>query len=96
MLLNINPSTGEVQNISEKNTDRVLESCDRLREELEGWLKYRKMAQTQGGQYNMIAAQEFQHALVALSDMFDSLKGRMSPEELTQFNKFRNECVGKP
>lgn len=95
MLINVNPTTGEVARIDEKEQDKALKICDRLKEELEGWLDYHKMAQAGDNRYNVISAQEFQHALVALSDLMENVKVRLTPEELEQFNKFRTECLAK-
>lgn len=95
MLIYVNPTTGALSRIDEKEKDRTLEICERLDEELRDWLKYHKMAEGGDGRYNVISAQEFQHALVALSDLLDSMKGRLTPEELEQFQKFRTECLAK-
>lgn len=95
MLINVNPTTGEVTKVEEKVQDKALKICDRLKEELEGWLNYHNMAKSGDARYDAISAQEFQHALVALSDLLDNLKGRLTPEELEQFHKFRTECLAK-
>ena len=31
----------------------------------------------------------------AMSDLLDNIKGRLTPEELEQFHKFRSECLAK-
>lgn len=95
MLIHVNPTTGECSQISKHETNKTLKICDRLREELEGWLDYHKMARDGDNRYNVISAQEFQHALVALSDLLDDIKGQLTPDELEQFHKFRSECLAK-
>lgn len=95
MLINVNPTTGEVTRVDGQEQDKALKICDRLKEELEGWLDYHKMAQAGDNRYNVISAQEFQHALVAMSDLLDNIRGRLTPEELEQFHKFRSECLAK-
>lgn len=95
MLINVNPTTGEVTRLDGQDQDKTLQICDRLKEELEGWLCYHNMAKGGDNRYNVIATQEFQHALVAMSDLLDAVKDRLTPEELEQFNKFRSECLAK-
>lgn len=95
MLINVNPTTGEVTRVDGQEQDKALKICDRLKEELEGWLDYHKMAQAGDNRYNVISSQEFQHALVAMSDLLDNLKGRLTSEELEQFHKFCSECLAK-
>lgn len=95
MLINVNTTTGEVARVDGQKQDKALKICDRLKEELEGWLDYHNMAQAGDNRYNIIAAQEFQHALVAMSDLLDNIKGRLTPEELEQFHKFCSECLAK-
>lgn len=95
MLININPTTGEVSKVEAKSQDKVLDICDRLKEELEGWVDYHNMAKAGDTRYSIVASQEFQHALVAMSDLLDEVKGRLTQEELAQFEKFRSECLAK-
>lgn len=95
MLININPMTGDVSKVEAKSQDKVLDICDRLKEELEGWVDYHNMAKAGDTRYSIVASQEFQHALVAMSDLLDNLKGRLTSEEMEQFQKFRTECLAK-
>lgn len=44
MLINIDPSTGTVTRLDGQEENGLLETCDRLKEELGGWLDYRKLA----------------------------------------------------
>ena len=53
------------------------------------------MAKAGDTRYSIVASQEFQHALVAMSDLLDNLKGRLTSEEMEQFQKFRTECLAK-
>lgn len=95
MLINVNTASGEVSRIDEHDQDKILKTCDRLKEEFEGWLDYHHMAKGGDNRYNVISAQEFQHALVAMSDLLEELKGRLTAEEMEQFQKFRTECLAK-
>lgn len=95
MLINVNTSTGEVSTLNFEHKDKVLKTCDRLYEELEGWLNYHNMAESGDTRYGVISAQEFQHALVAMSDLLEGLKVRLTAEEMEQFQKFRTECLAK-
>ena len=93
MLINIDQNTGEVTKLDTTEKDKLLDICCRLYEELGDWVKYKHMTSTGDTRYTAIAAQEFQHALVAMSDLLDALKSRVSPEELIQLNKFRSDCL---
>lgn len=95
MLINVNATTGEVTRIDGQPEDKALEVCERLSDEISGWLSYRKMAQLGDSRYNVLAVQEFQHALVAMSDLLDNIKGRLTTEELEQYNKFKTECLAQ-
>lgn len=95
MLINVNPTTGEVTRIDGQEQDSALKICDRLKEELEGWLSYHTMSKNGDQRYEAISAQEFQHALVALSDLLNDLQGRLTPGEMEQFLKFKSECLAK-
>ena len=44
MLINIDPSTGTVTRLDGQEENGLLKTCDRLKEELGGWLDYRKLA----------------------------------------------------
>ena len=44
MLINIDPSTGTVTRLDGQEESGLLKTCDRLKEELGGWLDYRKLA----------------------------------------------------
>lgn len=96
MLIMVDPDTGKVQKVGEEAEDKALKICDRLDDELKDWLHYHEMAQkAHDSRYDAISEQEFQHALVALSDLLDNIKGRLTPAEMEQYNKFRAECLAK-
>lgn len=96
MIIMVDPDTGKVQKLGEETEDKALKICDRLDEELEDWLHYHEMAQkTHDTRYEAISEQEFQHMLVALSDFLDNIKGRLTPAEMAQYNKFREECLAE-
>ena len=48
MLINIDPSTGTVTRLDGQEESGLLKTCDRLKEELGGWLDYRKLAGKEG------------------------------------------------
>lgn len=95
MLINVDATTGEVTRIDGQPEDKALKVCARLSDEISSWLSYRKMAQSGDSRYNVLAVQEFQHALVAMSDLLDNIKGRLTTEELEQYNKFKTECLAQ-
>lgn len=100
MLFEIKPAEGEasVEAVEIKGHKKALCICDRLKEEVEGWHNYHKLAkgaqnEKRASSYNLIAEQEFQHALVALGDLLDCLHTEASEVEKKSFNSFLEQCI---
>lgn len=88
MLLYIDDTTGKVTRVDKEEQCSILQYCDDLKEELEGWLKYKSM-ETTDTRYTTMSTQEFQHALVMLDNLFTAIKGKLNPTEQIEFDKFK-------
>lgn len=95
MLIRVCETTGEVSKVADRERDPLLCIADRLEEELAGWLSYRELSEGKEGTYQTISVQEFQHALVALSDLVANMSDRMSTAEKIEWEKFRAEVLAK-
>lgn len=94
MLINIDPSTGTVTRLDGQEENGLLKTCDRLKEELDGWLDYRKLAGKEE-RYGKVATQEFTHALMALSDLLTDMQGQLNEAEMAEFKSFCATCMAK-
>lgn len=94
MLINIDPSTGTVTRLDGQEESGLLKTCDRLKEELCGWLDYRKLAGKEE-RYGKVATQEFTHALMALSDLLTDMQGQLNEAEMAEFKSFCATCMAK-
>ena len=94
MLLYIDPATGHSNVVDGKPVSVILKTCERLHEELEGWLNYKHMGY-KDPKYNQISMQEFQHALVAMDDLMTTIKPELTPEEDAELARFKSECMAR-
>lgn len=94
MLLHIDEKTGEARKVGGEKSHPMLAVCDRLKEELGGWLDYRKLAGKEE-RYGKVATQEFTHALMALSDLLTDMQGQLNEAEMAEFKSFCATCMAK-
>lgn len=72
----------------EEDKPEIICTIHRVKEELEGFLKYKKMSKDGHTRYNLPSMQEFQHMLLALDDFFTQLKPMLTPDEHQELQKF--------
>lgn len=94
MLIHIDEN-GNVTRVDEHQNCKILTITRRLMAEIKDWQEYKKLSTSEGERYTAIATQEFQHALVAMSDLLITMKEGLTAEESEQFNRFVTECITK-
>ena len=83
MLLNIDPATGSVDKLCDKKSP-MKSVIMRMLDEFESWEEYTGM----GARYAGVSHQEFQHALMALSDLISHVQQVAGGEDATAFMQF--------
>ena len=83
-----------------KEHEELCDDIDRIKDELEGFIKYKELAKKRTSannhntkQYDIASMQEFKHMLLALDDFFSDLAPMISPEEKTELTKFFRNAV---
>lgn len=96
-IVDIEKGTVTKAHVGHKEHCPIMEAVDRLKEELEGWKMYKKMADHAEGKetskvnYTRASEQEFQHALLAMSDLAAALKAAAAPGEQEQLHRLITE-----
>lgn len=72
----------------EKQKPEIICTIDRVKDELEGFLKYKHMSKDGHTRYNLPSMQEFQHMLLAMDDFFTQLSSQLTPDEHQELLKF--------
>lgn len=100
MILKIDEISGKVEVKADegqhhKEHPEVCSALDRVKDELEGVLEYKSLEKKYqekhpGTQrYATPSMQEFQHMLLALDDFFTELVPMLTPEELSEWQRFK-------
>lgn len=91
MLLKIDGDTVEVVKEIPHKKHEAIEALDRVKEELEGVIDYKKLAldtPSKKEEYTIISLQEFQHMLVALDCFITFIFNNATIEEKNELIKF--------
>lgn len=78
-------------NESPKEDKAELSSLDRVKDEFDGWVMYKKMYEQDKSEqrYKIASQQEFGHLLMAIEDFTDEIKKHKPDEiEVEEFNRF--------
>ena len=96
MFIEVNGDEARVVKSVEKKKPEIICTIDRVKDELEGFLKYKEMSKDGHVRYDLPSMQEFQHMLLATDDFFTQLKPQLTPDEhqeLVKFCKSLNQSI---
>lgn len=94
MLIKVDGDEVKVMKEHCDETPETVKTLCRVKEELEGFLQYKHMAEkVNPTRYITPSMQEFQHMLLALDDFITQLVPLLNAEERAEFNKFIKSIV---
>lgn len=88
----VNPEDGTCTPFMHKQ-NKLQETIDRVKDELSSWQEYKTMSVSEP-RYAQVAVEEFQHGLMALSDMFTEMAKSCTEKEHNELRHLLQAHMG--